>query len=65
MCPVEWVDANQLGRRRSRAGGDESSPSRVTVTDDRERATEGADAYGAVYSARMGEFEYEHFGRMG
>jgi len=41
------------------------NPSGVTVTDDPERALMGAAGNAAFYIARMGDFYYEHFSRMG
>ena len=41
------------------------NPSGVTVTDQPERALMGAAAGAAFYIARMGDFYYEHFCRMG
>lgn len=41
------------------------NPSGVTVTDDPERARQGTAANAAFYIARMGDFYYEHFTRMG
>src|SRR5690606_20350876 len=41
------------------------NPNGVTVTDDPERARQGTAGTAAFYIARMGDFYYEHFVRMG
>jgi F420-dependent oxidoreductase-like protein len=41
------------------------NPTGVSVTDDPERARMGAAGNAAFYIARMGDFYYEHFSRMG
>ena len=51
------------GRQRSEV--DVRNPNGVTVSDDIERVRQGIAGTAAFYIARMGDFYYEHFSRMG
>jgi F420-dependent oxidoreductase-like protein len=50
---------------RDRAEVDVRNPVTVTVTEDIEAARHGSASAAAFYIARMGDFYYEHFSRMG
>ena len=50
---------------RDRTAIDVRNPSGITVTDNPERVRMGTAANAAFYIARMGDFYYEHFSRMG
>jgi len=50
---------------RARADIDVRNPGGITVTDNPERTRMGTAAGAAFYIARMGDFYYEHFSRMG
>ena len=50
---------------RARTDIDVRNPGGITVTDNPERVRMGTAANAAFYIARMGDFYYEHFSRMG
>lgn len=58
-----YAAVEAAGRKRSDV--DVRNPNGVTVTDDPERAYAGIAGTAAFYIARMGDFYYEHFRRMG
>ena len=67
----QWADQVRPFREAVEIGGRSfddvtiRSSSNVTVTDDPERARQGTAAGAAFYIARMGDFYFEHFVRMG
>jgi F420-dependent oxidoreductase-like protein len=58
-----YAAVEQAGRQR--ADVEVRNPSGVSVTGDVERVRQGTAANAAFYIARMGDFYYEHFSRMG
>ncbi|MEX1023311.1 MAG: LLM class flavin-dependent oxidoreductase [Dehalococcoidia bacterium] len=53
------------GAGRRRADVDVRNATGVSVSDNRDRVLQGTAANAAFYIARMGDFYYEHFSRMG
>ncbi|MEX2372998.1 MAG: LLM class flavin-dependent oxidoreductase [Dehalococcoidia bacterium] len=62
---LEHFYAAVEGAGRKRADVDVRNATGVSVSDNRDRVLQGTAANAAFYIARMGDFYYEHFSRMG